>query len=133
MAEEKKARVRIFRFNPETDAGPTYQTYLVPWEETGSLMQLLKQIYKTLDNTLAFNYYACGYRYCNNCMMTVNGSPKHACFTKVSPGDELLLEPMKGYPVIRDLAVDFGKKITGAEGTYRISKGTIIRKLASAQ
>ena len=66
-------------------------------------------------------------------MMTINGSPKHACFTKVRPGDELLLEPMKGYPVIRDLAVDFGKKVKGAEGTYRISRGVSIKKLASAQ
>ena len=50
---------KIFRYNPETDAAPTFKTYVVPWEETGNVMQLLKQIYKTLDNTLAFNYYAC--------------------------------------------------------------------------
>ena len=125
--------VRIFRYNPETDAGPTYRTYAVPWEETGNVMQLLKQIYKTLDNTLAFSYYACGYRFCNTCMMTINGSVTHACFRKVSPGEELLLEPMKGYPIIRDLAVDFGRKITTPEGTYRISKGVIIKKIADNQ
>jgi len=133
MAKEKTVTVKIFKYNPETDAGPTYKIYAVPWEETGSVMQLLKQIYKTLDNTLAFSYYACGYRYCNNCMMTINGSAKHACFAQVSPGDELLLEPMKGYLIIRDLAVDFGRKITTAEGTYRISKGVTIKKIVSAQ
>jgi succinate dehydrogenase/fumarate reductase-like Fe-S protein len=105
----------------------------VPWEETGNVMQLLKQIYKTLDNTLAFSYYACGYRFCNNCMMTINGLATQACFRKVSPGEELLLEPMKGYPIIRDLAVDFGKKITTPEGTFRISKGVIIKKIDDNQ
>lgn len=133
MAKKKTVTVKIFKYSPETEAGPTYKTYVVPWEETGNVMQLLKQIYKTQDNTLAFSYYACGYRFCNTCMMTINGSAKHACFTKVSPGDELLLEPLKGYPIIRDLAVDFGKKIITAEGTYRISKGVTIKKLVSNQ
>lgn len=125
--------VKIFRYNPETDVGPRYQTYVVPWEETGNVMQLLKQIYKTLDNTLAFSYYACGYRFCNNCMMTINGSATQACFRKVSPGEELLLEPMKGYPVIRDIAVDFGKKIITPEGTFRITRGTVIKKIGDTQ
>ena len=124
---------KIFRYNPETDLAPTFQTYVVPWEETGNVMQLLKQIYKTMDNTLAFNYYACGYRFCNNCMMTINGLPTQACFRKVKPGDELLLEPMKGHPIIRDLAVDFGRKISTPEGTYRISKGVILKKIGDSQ
>lgn len=127
---EKTVTVKILKYNPETDVGPRYKTYVVPWEETGNVMQLLKQIYKTLDNTLAFNYYACGYRFCNNCRMTINGSPGFACFTKVKPGDELLLEPMKNFPVIRDLAVDFGRTITTTEGTFRVSKGATIRKIS---
>lgn len=128
MAKET-VKVTIFKYNPEKDLGPTYKTFVVPWSETGNVMQLLKQIYKTLDNTLAFHYYACGYRFCNSCLMTINGSGALACFTKVKPGDELLLEPMKGYPVLRDLAVDFGRTITTPEGTYKISKGTIIKRI----
>lgn len=127
---KESVTVKIFRYNPETDAGPTYQTYIVPWEETGNVMQLLKLIYKTMDNTLAFSYYACGYRFCANCMMTINGSPGFACFKKVSPGEKLLLEPMKNYPIIRDLAVDFGRKVSTTEGTFTISKGVIVKKFS---
>ena len=121
-------KVKVFRYNPDTDTVPTYKTYEVPWEGVGNVLQLLKQIYEAMDRTLAFRYYACGYQFCNGCMMTINGKGTHACFTKVKAGDELVLEPMKGYPIIRDLVVDFGTKVTTPEATYEISRGTTIKQ-----
>lgn len=121
-------KVKIFRYNPDTDIAPTYRTYEVPWDKVGNVLQLLKQIYEQMDRTLAFRYYACGYRFCNTCMMTINGKGTLACFTKVKPEDELTLEPMKGYPIIRDLVVDFGRTVTTPEGTYEISRGTTIKQ-----
>ena len=121
-------KVKIFRYNPDTDTAPTYQTYEVPWQGIGNVLQLLKQIYEDMDRTLAFRYYACGYQFCNTCMMTINGKGVHACFTKVKAGDELTLEPMKGYPVIRDLVVDFGRTVPTSDGTYEISRGTTIKQ-----
>jgi succinate dehydrogenase/fumarate reductase-like Fe-S protein len=121
-------KAKLFRFNPDTDAAPRYETYLVPWQGSGNVLQLLKKIYEELDRTIAFRYYACGYQWCNTCMMTINGKPTHACFTRVKAGDEITLEPMKGYPIIRDLAVDFGKTVTTPEGSFEISKGAIIKQ-----
>ena len=126
---KETVKVKIFRYNPEVDSVPTYKTYEVPWKQEGNVMQLLFQIYKTVDNTLAFHYYACGYRFCNSCMMTVNGKGTQACFAMVNPGDEVVLEPMKGYPVIRDLAVDFGTLYQTPDAAFQISKGVTIRKL----
>ena len=128
---KETVKVRIFRYNPDTDLAPTYQTYEVPWQGIGNVLQLLKHIYDEVDSTLAFHYYACGYQFCNTCMMMINGKGVHACITKVKAGDDLVLEPMVGYPVIRDLAVDFGRRITTPEGTYKLSKGTTITRTAS--
>ena len=118
-------KATIFRYNPDTDAAPTYQTYEVPWTEKGLVIQLLKTIYVDIDRTLAFRYYACGHKVCNGCMMKINGKPTHACFTFVLPGDELRIEPMPGYPIIRDLVVDFGRRV----GPYEIRRGAVIRKV----
>ena len=122
-------KVKIFRYNPDTDVAPTYKTYIVPWEGTGNVTQLLKQVYEEMDRTLAWRYYACGYHTsCNNCVMTINGQAAKACFTKVKPGDELTLEPMKGYPIIRDLAVDLGMTVPTGEASYEVSKGAIVKQ-----
>ena len=129
MPYKETVKVKIFRYNPDTDTAPTYKTYVIPWTEMGNVLQLLKEIYQTMDRTLAFHYYCCGYKFCNQCMMTINGKAAHACFTKVNPGDELVLEPMKSYPIIRDLVVDFGRKIATSEGTYQISKGATIKQI----
>ena len=125
----KTVKAKVFRFDPNVDSYPTFKTYEIPWEERGNALQVLKQIYEEQDKTLAFPYYACGFKFCNGCMMTINGVPAHACATIVGPGDEVTIEPMKGYPIIRDLIVDWGRKISTPEGTYEISKGVIIKEV----
>lgn len=129
MSKQKEiVKVKVFRFNPDKDTVPTYKTYEVQWNFIGNVLQLLKKIYDEIDATLAFRYYSCGYTFCNGCMMTINGKPTHACFTKVKPGDELTLEPMQGLPLIRDLVVDFGRTYVTPEATYEVTKGVAIRK-----
>jgi succinate dehydrogenase / fumarate reductase iron-sulfur subunit/fumarate reductase iron-sulfur subunit len=131
MTEEVKGivKAKIFRYNPDIDAFPTYKTYDVLWEGKGNVLQLVKQIHDEQDRTLAYVNFSCGYKFCNGCMMTINGQVKHACLTFVEPGNEFVIEPRKGYPIIRDLIVDLGKKITTAEGTYEISRGTVIKEV----
>ena len=121
-------KFKIFRFDPTVDTYPTYKTYEVNWEERGNAIQLLKQIYEEKDKTLAFPYYACGFKFCNGCMMTINGKVTHACRTPIKPGEEVLVEPMAGQPVIKDLVVDFGITSTTPEYTFEIKKGTIVTK-----
>src|SRR4030065_2809899 len=93
-------KVKIFRFNPDNDAYPSYKTYEVPIDEKMTVLHVLKHIFENQDQTLAFRYYSCGFKFCNSCMMMINGKPKHACLTMVNAGDQLLLEPLKDYPVI---------------------------------
>lgn len=131
MSEEPKGivKAKIFRFNPDVDAAPTYKTYEVQWVGKGNVLQLVKQIHDEQDRTLAFYNFACGYKFCNGCMMTINGTATRACMTFVEPGQEFVIEPLKTLPIIRDLVVDYGKKVTTPTGTYEISKGTIVKEV----
>ncbi len=130
MSEKKNyVKATVFRYNPDVDQVPTYKTYAVQWDEKGNVLQVLKAIYDDLDRTLAFPYFACGFKYCNGCQMTINGQVSHGCLTLVDPGDELTIEPLKGYPIIRDLVVDRGQRFNTPKGTIEISKGALIREI----
>ena len=123
-------KAKVFRYNPDSDIYPIYKTYEVPIEEKMTVLQVLKQIFEEQDRTLAFRYYSCGFKFCNSCMMMINGKAKHACLTLVKPKDEIVLDPLKDYPVIRDLIVDFGRTVKGPDGTFQIfRKGVFLRRL----
>ena len=128
---EQTVKMKVFRYNPETDQFPTYQTYTVPVTERMVVLQVLKAIYEDLDQTLAFRYYSCGYKFCNSCLMIINGRPRHACMTIVKPGDELLVEPYSGYPIIRDLVVDFGRRVITPDGALLLQRGTSVKRVVT--
>ena len=110
-----ETRLRIFRFNPDTDAVPHYEIYTVPWIEGLTLLAAIHQIYATIDPTLGFRNYFCGRGLCGGCRVTVDGAAKRACHVVLVSDQEYLVEPLKNYPVIRDLVVDFGIKRTDPE------------------
>ena len=122
-------KAKIFRYNPDTDLYPCFKTYEVSIGETITVLQILKQVFEEQDRTLCFRYFSCGFKFCNSCMMMINGKARHACLTLVNPGDEIVLEPLRNYPIIRDLAVDFGRSVYASDGTYQILSGTIVRKI----
>ncbi len=103
-----ETKLRIFRFNPQTDAVPCYRVYSVPWVEGFTLLAALRMVYRQFDRTLAFRNYFCGRGLCTGCRVTVDGAVKKACHVILEAGREYLVEPIKDYPVIRDLVVDFG-------------------------
>jgi succinate dehydrogenase/fumarate reductase iron-sulfur protein len=110
-----KIRLKIFRFNPDSDSIPHYRTYALPWSEGLTLLAAIRMIYTNLDATLAFRNYFCGRGLCASCRITVDGTVKKACHFLLEADREYIVEPLKNYPVIRDLVVDFGKKRTDPE------------------
>lgn len=58
------------------------------------------------DPSLAFRY-SCRVSMCGTCALRVDGRSALACQTPVPPtADELVLEPLAGLPVVRDMIVD---------------------------
>lgn len=76
--------------------------YEVDTGET-TLLQLLKEIKTTQDNTLTFSS-GCRSSVCGSCSMRVNDREVLACSYKVQDGDRV--EPLRNVPVIRDLVVN---------------------------
>jgi succinate dehydrogenase/fumarate reductase-like Fe-S protein len=103
-------RLKVFRFDPDVDTVPYYVTYTLPWTEGLTLLMAVKRIYETLDPTLGFRNYFCGRGLCTSCLMTVDSVVKKSCHTVLESEHEYLVEPVKNYPIIRDLVVDFGVK-----------------------
>lgn len=124
----KPVSLNIFRYDPGTDQVPTYKNYQVPWSEGLLLLSAIKYVRDHLDDTLAFRDYCCGCSWCLSCMMMANGKGMRTCSRPLEPGETILVEPMRGFPVIKDLAVDFGVTLTTPEGVFKKMEGTVIRK-----
>ena len=120
--------LKVFRYDPGADNAPRYEDYEVPWREGLLLLQGLRYVRDNLDESLAFRDYCCGCSWCMSCVMTVNGKGKRTCSRLIMPGEHILVEPMRGFPIIRDLAVDFGVSITTSAGTFRKMAGTVLRR-----
>ncbi|MDR3592027.1 MAG: 2Fe-2S iron-sulfur cluster-binding protein [Negativicutes bacterium] len=118
--------LKIFRFDPGVNAIPYYRKYTLAWSDGFTLLAAIRQIYAEQDGTLAFRNYFCGRGLCAGCRVTVDGGVKKACHVLLEPGREYLVEPLKDYPVIRDLVVDFGIRRSLEDKTYEIRQGTCL-------
>jgi succinate dehydrogenase/fumarate reductase iron-sulfur protein len=105
MAEEKII-AKVFRYDPSVDAEPTYNTYEVPWKELITGLEVLVYINENYE-AIEFDS-CCRSSLCGRCSMMINGTPGLACWTALEPG-EVTFEPLRGFPVIRDLITDHSK------------------------
>ena len=126
-------QLKIFRFNPTIDAIPYYTSYTLPWTEGLTLLAAIRKIYIDTDRTLAFRNYYCGRGLCGGCRVTVNGTATKACHVVLEPRSEYTVDPLKGYPVIRDLVVDFGiRRVSGTgKGQIEVRQGAVIAKVGA--
>jgi succinate dehydrogenase / fumarate reductase iron-sulfur subunit len=98
--------LKLRRFNPETDAEPHWETYQVPAEPNDRLLDLLHYVKWNLDGTLTFRR-SCAHGICGSDAMRINGVNRLACKVLVKDlPDTVLVEPLKGLPVEKDLLVD---------------------------
>ena len=102
--------LKVARFDPVEDSKPSYRDYEIPSSGSMSVLMALEYIYEHVDETLAFRRYCCGTARCNSCLMRANGKKIRACSTLVEEGKALVVEPLEGYRVIKDLVVDFNDK-----------------------
>lgn len=99
--------MEVSRYRPEIESAPTFQAYEVPLTREWAVLDGLTYIKDHLDGTLSFRW-SCRMGICGSSGMTINGDPKLACATFLAdylPGP-VRVEPMRNFPVIRDLVVD---------------------------
>ncbi|NQD37567.1 succinate dehydrogenase iron-sulfur subunit [Permianibacter sp. IMCC34836] len=100
-------RFQIYRYNPETDNEPSMQEFEVDVPE-GRDMMLLEALHliKEKDTTLTFRR-SCREGVCGSDGMNINGKNGLACTTPVkSLKQPVVVRPLPGLPVVRDLIVD---------------------------
>src|SRR2546426_3919906 len=101
--------LQVARYRPEQDSEITFDEYEVPCRKEWVVLDGLNHVKDQLDGTLAFRW-SCRMGICGSCGMTVNGEPKLTCATFLAdyaPGP-IRVEPLRNFPVIRDLIVDIG-------------------------
>ncbi len=101
-----EVRLRILRYNPESDDGPHYEQYAVEAEPTDRVLDLLHQVKGYQDGTLTYRA-SCEHGICGSDAMRINGVNQLACKALVRDlGREIQVEPILGLPVIKDMIVD---------------------------
>lgn len=81
--------------------------FKVNLDRFSTVLDALIKIKETQDPTLSIRY-SCRMGICGSCAMEVNGVPRLVCETNVSTisSDTLVVSPMKGHPLLKDLATD---------------------------
>ncbi len=111
--------LEVQRYRPELETAPTWQTYEVPVRAEWMVLDALNYVKDHLDGSLSYRW-ACRMGVCGSCGMMVNGEPVLTCATYLEallPGP-LRVQPLKGFPVIRDLIgdlTDFLQKLTSVK------------------
>jgi succinate dehydrogenase/fumarate reductase iron-sulfur protein len=96
-------KLKIQKYNPMVDPEPYYVEGEVEYRP---YISALDAIYLFHTQVEAINFdYACGGRICGRCACLIDGDPKMLC-TAVLDDTAHVIEPLPGYPVIRDLVVD---------------------------
>lgn len=102
-------KISIYRYNPDQDQTPYMQDYDFPLPDQRDMMVLdILERLKERDSTLSYRR-SCREGVCGSDGMNINGANGLACTTRLSQAmsnDTLVLRPLPGLPVIRDLVVD---------------------------
>lgn len=96
----------IYRFDPDVDSSPAMQAIEVELDGTERMLLDALMKLKAQDPTLSFRR-SCREGVCGSDSMNINGKNGLACLTNMRTlRDPIVLKPLPGLPVIRDLIVD---------------------------
>ena len=100
--------LKISRYNPELEKN-YWEEFHVPFHKDLTVMEALEFIKGEKSHSLAFRK-SCGMGLCGSCGAIVNG--KHVLMCQTFCRDlkqPVIVEPIKNFPIIKDLVVDTGK------------------------
>ena len=105
--------VSISRYRPEQESEPTWEDYDVPLTDDWAILDAINYIKDAVDGSLSYRW-SCRMGVCGSCGMMVNGEPTLTCaafLSQYAPGP-VRIEPLRYFPVIRDLVVDITSFMT---------------------
>ena len=112
-------QLEVTRYSPEQNSAPSFQKYEVPLRKDWVVLDALNYVKDKQDGSLTFRW-SCRMGVCGSCGMMVNGEPKLTCATflsKYAPGP-VRVEPLRYFPIVRDLVVEVpqGEALARSQG-----------------
>ncbi|ABD81367.1 succinate dehydrogenase iron-sulfur subunit [Saccharophagus degradans] len=104
-------KVEVYRYNPETDKEPYMKSYDVDTQGKDLMVLDVLELLKSQDPSLAYRR-SCREGVCGSDGMNIAGKNGLACITPLSEcvkKGKLVLRPLPGLPVVRDLVVDMAQ------------------------
>lgn len=101
-------QVSIYRYNPETDKEPFMQDLEIDTGGKDLMVLDVLELIKAQDPTVAYRR-SCREGVCGSDGLNMNGKNGLACITPLSESvknNKLVIRPLPGLPVVRDLVVD---------------------------
>lgn len=116
---------KVKRFDAEKNSNAYWGEYAVEVEPTDSVLQGLNVIKWTVDGSLTMRR-SCAHGICGSDAMLINGRNQLACKLLINEAVKqnrvITIEPLRGFPVIKDLVVD----MEGFFAKYRSVKPYLI-------
>ena len=103
-------QVSIYRYNPDTDAEPSMHDVHIDTGGKDLMVLDVMEMIKAEDTSFAYRR-SCREGVCGSDGLNINGVNGLGCITPLSSvvkDNKLVLRPLPGLPVIRDLVVDMG-------------------------
>ena len=99
--------LKVYRYLPEKDSEPHYDTWTLEAEPNDRVLDLLEVVRGDHDGSLAFRR-SCAHGVCGSDAMRINGRNMLACKVLVKDlgVQEITIEPLIGFKVLKDLVVD---------------------------
>lgn len=104
-------KVEVYRYNPETDKEPYMKTYEVDVQGKDVMVLDVLEMLKEQDPSVSYRR-SCREGVCGSDGMNICGKNGLACITPLSAcvkNNTLVLRPLPGLPVIRDLVIDMSQ------------------------
>jgi succinate dehydrogenase / fumarate reductase, iron-sulfur subunit len=138
MAENKTVRFIVTR-QDTPDSAPYEEEFVLPYRQNMNVISALMEIRRNPVNAKGEESVPvswdmnCLEEVCGACSMVINGKPRQSCTALVDKLEQpIRLEPMKTFPVVRDLQVDRSRMFDSLkrvkawipiDGTYDLGPG----------
>jgi len=106
----KKLKIKVFRFNKDTDYLPHYDTFEMNVNQDELVLDVMNRIKWEHDGSFSYRR-SCRHGICGSCAVKVNGKPTLACKDNVFDlievfGEDLVIEPQDIKRAYKDMVID---------------------------
>ena len=109
MSENTTAKIRIQRFNPDTDKKPYLEEFELSVTKGMTILDALHRVKTEQDGSVTYRR-SCRHAICGSCAMNVNGKNMLVCENPLKDHLDgkgaITIRPLPYLPVIKDLVVD---------------------------